>query len=467
MINEPRLVVNNRGLSIYDIVLFSLVKRKITTVTLKSFIFFGIIKWVMIMIAMERFIQRVFILVLVTMIECMNSNNCFVHFFLLGCLLCIICERSLFEKEKGSLLLLQFLLCLAFVLLSKNYISYLLFYLLGSELPIKIRGNRKDKTRNNDKDKMRYEQEIGGDKSSFYFGKNGSFLFPSMMYFCLHLILKEKDFPEVLLHSLILIGITGILFVFQQLIENYINARSQASKAISVMAVNEMYAKKLNQELVIKNYLADKTARLEERENISRNIHNSVGHSITAAVMTLDAADLLFDMEPKKAREKMNAANQRIRGSLDSIRQAVRVLDRENRYVSMRDFISELMAVTDDFMMDTTIKVYTDFEHVNLDVNIPHEHTEFLTGVVQELLSNGVRHGDADIFTLSLVADSRHMKIKVIDNGKSDFGKENQKERIKQGFGLKKIISYVERCGGKVDFSNENGFKTEILLEFQ
>ena len=121
-----------------------------------------------------------------------------------------------------------------------------------------------------------------------------------------------------------------------------------------------MYSKKLNQELVIKNYLADKNARLEERENISRNIHNSVGHSITAAIMTLDAADMLFDTAPKLAREKMNIANDRIRTSLDSIRHAVRVLDNENKFITVNDFISELVAVTDSFVMDTMIKIYTD-----------------------------------------------------------------------------------------------------------
>ena len=88
--------------------------------------------------------------------------------------------------------------------------------------------------------------------------------------------------------------------------------------------------KKLAKELVIKNYLADKNARLEERENISRNIHNSVGHSITAAIMTLDAADMLYDTAPDKAREKMNTANERIRTGLEAIRQAVRVLDSNN-----------------------------------------------------------------------------------------------------------------------------------------
>lgn len=173
---------------------------------------------------------------------------------------------------------------------------------------------------------------------------------------------------------------------------------------------------------------------------------------------------MLFDTAPDKAREKMNTANERIRMSLASIRQAVRVLDNENPYVSMEDFISELKAVVDGFMMDTMIKVYMDFGTVNREQQIPHEHTEFLTGVVQELLSNGVRHGGADVFTITLLADSRNLKLKVADNGKSDFSDENEQERIAHGYGLKKMISYVKKCGGTTRFVNQNGFQAELTL---
>lgn len=117
----------------------------------------------------------------------------------------------------------------------------------------------------------------------------------------------------------------------------------------------------MNRELVIKNYLADKNARLEERENISRNIHNSVGHSITAAIMTLDAADLLSEKDPNQAREKLNAANRRIRTGLEAIRHAVRVLDEESESISAWDFLQELNDLTDSFVMDTTVQVYQDY----------------------------------------------------------------------------------------------------------
>lgn len=76
-------------------------------------------------------------------------------------------------------------------------------------------------------------------------------------------------------------------------------------------------------------YSMDELLDVVERENISRNIHNSVGHSITAAIMTLDAADMLYDVNPYEARKRMNDANNRIRVSLESIRRALRVLDDE------------------------------------------------------------------------------------------------------------------------------------------
>lgn len=387
------------------------------------------------MFLMERFIQGAILLSLLTAWGGANSGEPYLCALILGILLCVTCVRSLEEEENKPILFIQFVVSLGFVSITGEYISYMVFIVLGN---------------------YSETSEIK---------KKCNLVLPALLYLLGQMVFQTESLPEVVFHIFILEGVSVALFMFQYLMEKYINSKNQISKIVSVTAVNEMYSKKLNQELVIKNYLADKNARLEERENISRNIHNSVGHSITAAIMTLDAADMLFDTAPKLAREKMNIANDRIRTSLDSIRHAVRVLDNENKFITVNDFISELVAVTDSFVMDTMIKIYTDFENVNQEVIIPHEYTEFLTGALKELLSNGVRHGNADIFTVTLTVDSCNIKLKVVDNGKSNFSSENQKERIENGFGLKKMISYIKKCGGDMTFSNENGFKTEMTLK--
>ena len=57
--------------------------------------------------------------------------------------------------------------------------------------------------------------------------------------------------------------------------------------------------------------------KYDEREQISRDIHNSVGHTIMAAIMSLDAAEAVYNIDFEKAIEKVKFANIRMRESLN------------------------------------------------------------------------------------------------------------------------------------------------------
>ena len=114
--------------------------------------------------------------------------------------------------------------------------------------------------------------------------------------------------------------------------------------------------------------------------------------------------------------------------------------------------------------MDTNICVNQNFGQLVEDIRIPHDHAVFLTGALQEMLTNGVKHGNADEFVVILLGDIAHVRLEVLDNGNSDFDLSNGKSRIENGFGIKKIISYVEKCGGKTAFVNDNGFRGMVEL---
>lgn len=277
-------------------------------------------------------------------------------------------------------------------------------------------------------------------------------------------LIKGETLYSVLFYSAIITVISAILYATEKLIVHYFDTKDRLSHSVSVCALGELSEKKLNEELRIKNYLSDRNARLEERENISRNIHNSVGHSITAAIMTLDAADMLFDTNPDKAREKLGSANERIRGSLASIRRAVRVLDSEDKPAPLSDLCDSLESICHSFTMDTKIKVRITTADCPGDKLIPSVHSEFFCSALSELLSNGVRHGNADTFFVSLTYGSKHLQLTVTDNGKSDFCSDNSADKIEGGFGLKKLISYCEKNGGKAEFSNPAGFKSVVTL---
>ncbi len=286
---------------------------------------------------------------------------------------------------------------------------------------------------------------------------------PAVCYFATALI-GGNTLYNTLLYAVVLLGISSVIFAGEKCLVKYFETKDKLKRSVSICALGELNEKKLNEELRIKNYLSDRNARLEERENISRSIHNSVGHSITAAIMTLDAADMLFDSSPHKAREKVGTANERIRDSLASIRRAVRVLDSEDKPVPISDLCESIKSICKSFTMDTKIVVRTNLSDCSQDKLIPSVHAEFFCSAISELLSNGVRHGNADTFLVSLTSDSKHLMLTVTDNGKSDFCNENSKNKIQNGFGLKKLISYCEKNGGKAEFSNPAGFKSVVTL---
>ena len=343
---------------------------------------------------------------------------------------------------------LKGVLCPVFALLSGSWIGFLSF----SVLP----GWRTDR-----------EEESEGKNAR---GVYGMFSAVSGFIYLVYALVWKHGSPdgqliakELLLSSQVMLGNALVIFLKYFLHREQQKRRAEQQRLRS-FAISEMHVRKLNRELAQQSFLADKNARLTERENISRNIHNSVGHTITAAIMTLDAADMLYEVKPEEARRRMNDANQRIRGSLESIRRAVRTLDEESKDVPLTDLIDGMKSILDEFVMDTERRYDLVPEDFPAGMLIPHEYMEFLTGVLSEMLTNGVKHGKADRFHIHLTGDSGHIRLSVRDNGQSDYNEENAGARLEQGFGLKKIVSYAERCGGFARFRNEDGFRAEVEL---
>lgn len=393
-----------------------------------------------------EFVQSSILVIILTVIAFFTADNLFFVLLVSGFFMLFITFRSLSEKITWRALVLQFLLSVAYILASENMVAYLILFEFRANVSLR---------------RFRFTR----------------FILPSLIYLVVFLVgilfsdmggniypAAENGLPRALFGAFILFASALLLALVEYFTVSYILAKNETDRVVSITALAELYEKKLNQELIMKNYLVDKTARLEERENISRNIHNSVGHSVTAAVVALDAAELLLTVDPEKAREKIRAANRRIRTGLDSIRQAVRILDTEESLLSARDFIDALRELAENFRMDTALQIHINVADIMPDLSLPREYGEFFCGAVSELLTNGVRHGNADRFVIHVVADSAHIRLNVTDNGISDFSPQNSHKRIEEGYGLKKISSFVKKRGGRAVFENNHGFCCMITL---
>ena len=287
----------------------------------------------------------------------------------------------------------------------------------------------------------------------------------------------------------------------------YFEMNSNLEKALRSSALDAMNERELRMEIAESKNMAEENARLEERERISRDIHNAVGHTLSAATVTLDAAQMLMDTDVIKANQKIDQANERIHEAIGSVRSVVRTLDAEDDCVLVADYINSLKELINNFTLDTEIKV-----HHNLDLILAEEERRrgikanneqsisgnevqlkddntrddisvegslnntnsklhiaraaFVSSSISELLTNGVKHGGATVFVILIALDSSHISVQVSDNGCGwgDISYEEKQAKLRNGFGLKKMSDYVKTNGGSFDVEGSEGFCVKYSL---
>ena len=125
--------------------------------------------------------------------------------------------------------------------------------------------------------------------------------------------------------------------------------------------------------------------------------------------------------------------------------------------------------MTDEFKSDTAIKIYHNFKQEHPDARIPIQTASFLSSSLSELLTNGVKHGKADLFVITFILDTGHIRLRVQDNGSGwgDISLNEKKLRLANGFGLRKIRDYTQSCGGSFDIDSVDGFTVDLSLPFE
>lgn len=277
---------------------------------------------------------------------------------------------------------------------------------------------------------------------------------------------KLDEIPWFMLSAIVVLVITLLLHAIEAVMKRIILREHLLANQLRITALNELKVKNLNRELAIKYQLADLNARLEERENIARNIHNVVGHTITSAIVSLQAYRILREEESQRSEEKLSAATERMRLALEEIRRAVRVLDQETQEISLRDFQQLMITELQRFSMDTELEVSHNLNHLNMEQAIDKRYCEFLHSALTECLNNGIRHGNATSFVVFMQCDLNMIVLSVSDNGTGfkNLSKEEQEKLISQGYGIRKMEQFVFEHGGKMKLSSDNGFSIQIEL---
>ena len=261
---------------------------------------------------------------------------------------------------------------------------------------------------------------------------------------------QNLEIPQVLLEDRMKIfsvttTLSGLVFLFLQLLVDTVLSEYQSRKKLA--RANEklrQYAAKI-----------EDIATLQERNRIAREIHDSLGHSLTIFNLHLEAALKILPSDPQEATELLKEAKQVGKTALKDVRQSVATL-RSNQ-LEGKSFQEAITDLIEDLNRSTGISPQYDiniFHTVSDDVKIT------IYRILQEAITNICKYSQATEVIIKIETNT-DLKLIVRDNGVGFILDENT-----TGFGLQGMQERTKALGGNCQIitAPDRGCKISVSL---
>ncbi|WP_291561161.1 MULTISPECIES: sensor histidine kinase [unclassified Clostridium] len=211
-----------------------------------------------------------------------------------------------------------------------------------------------------------------------------------------------------------------------------------------------------NEKLTEYSKRVENIAVLNERNRLAGEIHDTIGHSLTALIMELDICDKLIDKDIGKTKTELNKATELARYSLSEVRRSVRAIKpSDSESLAGIHAIGELIK---DFEKSSKIDIEFKVSRNQYKLSPTVEVTIYRA--IQEALTNSAKHGKVDKVLIDLIFSSGKVILNIKDNGKGNgiFAK---------GVGLRTMEERVHSLGGQIKFLYDNGFTVYIEIPLE
>jgi signal transduction histidine kinase len=200
-------------------------------------------------------------------------------------------------------------------------------------------------------------------------------------------------------------------------------------------------------------------AVLEERNRMAREIHDTLAQGFTGILMQLEATESALDTaRPDLARERHSKARDLARASLSEARRSVWAL--RPHALEQQPLVAALRAAATALTIDTAVELT--FVVEGTVGFVPTELETDLLRVVQEAMTNSIKHAGARMLHVRVHDDGRHLSVFIRDDGRG-FAPQTVRPQLGSGFGLTAMRERLERHGGILHIQSAPGQGTEII----
>ncbi len=201
-------------------------------------------------------------------------------------------------------------------------------------------------------------------------------------------------------------------------------------------------------------------AAMEERNRLARDIHDSLGHYLTAVNIQLEKAQAFWQRDADEAQQAINEARRSARAALQDVRRSVAALRDADYRFSLPEALAELVRGVGNG------RFYVDFQVEGEETGYSRSVLMALYRAAQEGLTNVQKHAQASRVTLYLAFGPQAATLILHDDG---YGFDpatlaDLSASPDHSFGLQGIRERVELVRGQMSVASDPKNGTELRI---
>lgn len=200
----------------------------------------------------------------------------------------------------------------------------------------------------------------------------------------------------------------------------------------------------------------EQLAMVQERNRIGREIHDSLGHALTALNLQLEGALKLWQTHPNRSYSFLQTAKTLGSEALQAVRQAVAATRSDP--LQGKPLPEAIASLVQEFQRTTQIQPLC---QIQLETSLPLDLSTALYRIIQEALTNICKHAQATQMQIQLQEQPTQLILTIQDNGRGFEPEQNP-----TGFGLQGMRERAMALGGQVDLESrfDQGCRITVWL---
>lgn len=245
-------------------------------------------------------------------------------------------------------------------------------------------------------------------------------------------ILKDGQLEVLILNFLLLLVLVLLIMLNEKLYKSLKDLEDSFDKNRNYSYTLEDTKERLEKY----NKNIEHLTQVEERNRISREIHDTIGHKLTATLLQLEAVIRTTDFS-EDAMLKLSSVKDNLSGSIDILRKTVKNMGAKDNITGL----NSLKKLVEDFQKSTDVNVELEIKGLVRKLYPSIELAIYKN--VQESMTNAVRHGMCRNIKIKIEYLLNEVNFSIHNDGIGC-------EKVKLGMGLNGMQERTELVGGKL-----------------